>query len=61
MQAVVAALDNAAQATDQPQAIVSKTQKGFGIVPLLEEQGDPNYHGKPLPPAIAERALELLR
>ena len=44
----------------QPTAIISKTQKGFGILPVLEEQGDLNYHGKPLPPDMAEKALKLL-
>jgi len=60
MQAVVEALENAAQVSDRPTAIVSKTQKGFGILPLLEKQGDVNFHGKPLSPDLAEEALELL-
>ena len=57
---VVAALDAAAAVTDRPTAIVSKTQKGFGILPVLEEAGDLNFHGKPLPADMCEKALELL-
>lgn len=60
MQAVVDALEAAKKVTDQPTMIVSKTQKGFGILPILEAEGDLNYHGKPLSPALAEKALELL-
>ncbi len=60
MQAVLGALKMAAAITDRPTAIVARTQKGFGILPVLEEEGDLNYHGKPLSPAVAEKALELL-
>ncbi len=60
MRAVLEALENAAGVTDRPKAIISQTQKGFGILPLLEEQGDLNYHGKPLSPELAERALQML-
>ena len=60
MEAVVEALENATKVTDQPTAIISKTQKGFGIIPILEEQGDLNFHGKPLSPDLAEKALKLL-
>jgi transketolase len=60
MESVVKALEIAAEVTDQPTAIVSKTQKGFGILPVLEEEGDLNYHGKPLSASLAEKALELL-
>jgi len=60
IEAVVDALGNAAKVTDHPTAIVSKTQKGFGILPVLEAEGDRNYHGKPLSPELAEKALELL-
>ncbi|WP_437185147.1 transketolase [Planctomicrobium sp. SH668] len=58
---VVAALQAAAKITDRPKCIVSRTQKGFGILPLLKEEGDMNYHGKPLSKALAEKALELLK
>ena len=57
---VVAALEQAAKVKDGPTAIVSQTKKGFGILPVLEEEGDTNYHGKPLPPKLAEKALKLL-
>ena len=60
MQAVVSALETAVKVTDRPTAIVSKTKKGFGILPVLEAEGDTNYHGKPLPPKVAEKALAFL-
>jgi transketolase len=60
MQAVVDALTKARQVTDQPTAIVSHTRKGFGILPLLEKEGDINYHGKPLSKELAEQALQMI-
>jgi transketolase len=60
MQAVVDALGKARQVKDQPTAIVSHTRKGFGILPLLEKEGDLNYHGKPLSKELAEKALHLI-
>ncbi len=54
------ALETARGVKDQPTCIVSKTQKGFGILPVLEKEGDLNFHGKPLPPKLAEEALALL-
>jgi transketolase len=60
MAQVVDALKKAKAVTDRPTAIVSKTQKGFGILPLLEAEGDINYHGKPLSKALAEKALAFL-
>jgi transketolase len=60
LQAVLNALKTASSIKDRPTAIVSKTKKGFGILPILEQEGDVNYHGKPLPPAVAEKALALL-
>ena len=60
MQAVMAALETAGDIIDRPTAIVARTQKGFGILPVLEAEGDLNYHGKPLSPAVAEKALKLL-
>lgn len=60
MAAVVEALETAESIEDRPKAIVANTRKGFGILPVLEEQGDLNYHGKPLPPKVAEQALALL-
>ncbi|MEX0702608.1 MAG: transketolase [Planctomycetales bacterium] len=60
MAAVVAALDKAVAHGDGPALIVAKTRKGYGILPVLEEEGDVNYHGKPLTPELAEKALALL-
>jgi transketolase len=60
MQAVVDGLNKARQVKDQPTAIVSQTRKGFGILPLLEKEGDVNYHGKPLSKELAEKALQLI-
>ena len=60
MASVVSALEKARQVKDRPTLIVSQTKKGFGILPILEAEGDTNYHGKPLPPAVAEKALQLL-
>lgn len=58
---VVDALDDARGVKGTPQAIVALTEKGHGIKPLLTELGDPNYHGKALPPDVAERALEMIQ
>jgi len=60
MEAVLKGLEQARQVKDRPTAIVSKTRKGFGILPLLEQEGDMNYHGKPLSEALAEKALQLI-
>jgi len=60
MQAVVDGLTKARQVKDRPTAIVSHTRKGFGILPLLEKEGDLNYHGKPLSKELAEKALQLI-
>lgn len=60
MEAVVNALKTALAVTDRPTCIVSQTQKGYPIVPLLEAEGDPNYHGKPLSRELAEKALEII-
>ncbi|MBX3443072.1 MAG: transketolase [Planctomyces sp.] len=57
---VVAALKASTAVTDRPTAIVSRTQKGFGILPLLQQENDTNYHGKPLSKELAEKALALL-
>ncbi len=60
MQAVLDGLEKARQVKDRPTAIVSQTRKGFGILPLLEKEGDVNYHGKPLSKELAEKALQLI-
>jgi transketolase len=57
---VLPALEAARKITDRPTVIVSQTKKGFGILPVLEEEKDLNYHGKPLPAKLAEKALALL-
>lgn len=57
---VVNALEAAAKIKDRPTVIVSKTRKGFGILPVLETTGDLNYHGKPLSKELAEKALSHL-
>ena len=59
-EAALKALQAAKAVTDQPTMIVSRTQKGFGILPLLEAEGDVNYHGKPLSAELAEKAIALL-
>lgn len=60
MSEVVTALETARGVTDQPTAIVANTRKGYGILDVLEEAGDTNFHGKPLPPDLAEKALAML-
>lgn len=60
MSEVVTALKAATAVKDRPTCIVSQTQKGFGILPILKEEGDMNYHGKPLSPKLAEKALAVL-
>jgi transketolase len=57
MEEVTSALQIAAGVTDRPTCIVSQTQKGYGILKVLEEEGDLNYHGKPLSSELAEKAL----
>lgn len=60
MEEVLEALKVAKGVADRPTAIISQTQKGFGILPVLETTGDINYHGKPLSKELAEQALALL-
>tara|TARA_B100000686_G_scaffold295979_1_gene327253 strand:- start:170 stop:1012 length:843 start_codon:yes stop_codon:yes gene_type:complete len=57
MASVVSALETAVGVTDRPTAIVAETQKGFGILPVLEEAGDLNFHGQALSAEVAEKAL----
>lgn len=56
----VAALTIATNIKDRPTCIISQTQKGYGILPLLEAEGDTNYHGKPLSAALAEKAIAMI-
>jgi transketolase len=60
MAEVVQALEAARKVTDRPTCIVSQTQKGYGILPVLKEAGDVNYHGKPLPKDLMEKAIAQL-
>jgi transketolase len=60
MDEVVAGLKTARGIKDRPTAIISETRKGFGILPILETTGDVNFHGKPLPKDLAEKALAFL-
>jgi transketolase len=57
MSDVVNALTRARAVTGQPTCIVALTHKGQGIIPLLQRLGDPNFHGKPLPPKYLDEAL----
>ena len=54
---VVGALDTAVAITDRPTAIVAETQKGFGILEVLEAAGDMNFHGQALSEEVAKQAL----
>jgi transketolase len=49
-----AALSEARQATDQPTVIVARTVKGKGFPEIEDHEG---WHGKTLPPDMAERAI----
>ncbi len=60
METAMKSLKTAAGVKDRPKCIVSQTKKGFGILPILEAAGDVNFHGKPLSPEMAEKALQLL-
>jgi transketolase len=54
MQEAWDALRKTAQLKGKPSAIVSHTTKGYPITSII---GDPNYHGKALPPDLAQKAL----
>ncbi len=54
MEQALAALKKTAQQKGRPSVIVSRTVKGYPITHLLSE---PNYHGKPLTPEEAQKAL----
>lgn len=60
MESVVEALAKVKTVTDRPMAIISQTKKGCGILPILESIGDLDFHGKPLPKDLAEKALNML-
>jgi transketolase len=54
LQEVLDALREAAATKGRPTALVARTVKGYPISGLL---GEPNYHGKPLSEADAQKAL----
>jgi transketolase len=58
MAAVVAAFKKATETRGQPSVIISQTKKGYPIQDLLGS--DHNYHGKPLPPDLAKKAIEYI-
>jgi len=60
LDAVAAAYSAAIETGDRPSLIVARTVKGKGIEAVLDELGDHNMHGKPLPKGAAEKALALL-
>ncbi len=60
MAEVVQALDAAKAVKGRPTCIVSQTQKGFGALEVMKQEGDMNYHGKPFSKKLAEEALKLL-
>jgi transketolase len=56
----VAAIDEAYRAAtedDRPTMIVARTEKGHGVFEVADREG---WHGKALPPEMAERAIEEL-
>jgi transketolase len=54
---VLTALERAKIREGRPTAIVALTHKGQGILKLLRELGDTNFHGKPVPPQNLGEAL----
>jgi transketolase len=57
MPQIVAALRRARRTRGAPSAIIARTAKGQGIADI---EGQPGWHGKPLPPDAAERAIAAL-
>jgi transketolase len=55
LSAVLDAFHKAAETKGRPSAIIARTIKGYPIIDLLD--GDHNYHGKPLSPEEAKKAL----
>ncbi len=48
------AYTEAREATDRPVVVIAKTKKGSGVSEIEDKDG---WHGKPLPPDLAERAI----
>jgi transketolase len=57
MEEAVKALERARAFKGQPTCILSLTRKGQGILKLLTQLGDENFHGKPIPPKHLDEAL----
>jgi len=55
--AIDRAYDYACKQTDRPTCIVAKTKKGNGVPEVADKE---NWHGKPLPADMAERAIAAL-
>jgi len=51
---LLAAYERAAETSDRPTVVLARTRKGRG---LGEIEGDDHWHGKPLPPDMAERVV----
>jgi transketolase len=49
-----AAFTTARKSSEQPVVIIAKTIKGYGFSEIADKEG---WHGKPLPPEMAERAI----
>ena len=58
VEAVLEALSDARNYPSKPQAIIATTEKGHGIVHLLKELNDENFHGQALSAEVAEKALQ---
>lgn len=55
--AIDRAYDYACKQTDRPTCIIAKTRKGEGVPEIADHE---NWHGKPLPAEMAERAIAAL-
>ncbi|HEV3205085.1 MAG TPA: transketolase [Gemmataceae bacterium] len=58
LEAVLGAFQKASQTKGKPSVIIAKTVKGYPVIDILG--GDHNYHGKPLSPDEAKKALAYL-
>ena len=55
LQEIDAALATARRATDRPTVVIARTVKGKGFSEIENKDG---WHGKPLPPEMADRAIK---
>ncbi|MFT3878768.1 MAG: transketolase [Gemmatales bacterium] len=55
--AIDRAFDYACKQTDRPTCIIAKTEKGHGVPEIANKEG---WHGKALPPEMAEKAVAAL-